>query len=126
MLPDFGLLNYIQDRSQGCRHVTLIDPGKQSAEIATKRAITAIEAGSNMIFIGGSTDTPNEVVHETCKSIQEALELQIFAASQDPSSDEDMGIQTTSPYHEGGFDPSSDLSEEDDPDEAMSNSFSFS
>ena len=89
MLPDFGLLNYIQDTSQGCRHVTLIDPGKQSAEIATKRAITAIEAGSNMIFVGGSTDTPNEVVHETCKLIQEALELQIFAASQDPTSDED-------------------------------------
>ena len=88
MLPDFGLMNYILDRSEGCRHVTLIDPGKQSAEIATKRAITAIEAGSKMIFIGGSTDTPNEIVHETCKSIQEALELQIFASSQDPISDE--------------------------------------
>ena len=36
-----------------------------------------------MIFVGGSTDTPDEVVHETCKSIQDALELQIFAASQD-------------------------------------------
>jgi phosphoglycerol geranylgeranyltransferase len=88
MIPEFGLVNYILDRSEGCRHVTLIDPGKQSAEIATKRAIAAIEAGSKMIFVGGSTDTPNEVVHETCKSIQEALELQIFAASQDPSSDE--------------------------------------
>ena len=90
MIPDFGLLNYVLDQSQGCRHVTLIDPGKQSAEIATRRAITAIESGSKMIFVGGSTDTPDEVVHETCKSIQEALELQVFAASQDPSSDEDF------------------------------------
>ena len=90
MLPDEGLLNYILDRSQGCRHITLIDPGKQSTEIATRRAIAAVEAGSRMIFIGGSTDTPDEVVHTTCKSIQEAFELQIFAASQDPTSDEDM------------------------------------
>ena len=90
MIPDFGLLNYVLDQSQGCRHVTLIDPGKQSAEIATRRAIAAIESGSKMIFVGGSTDTPDEVVHETCKSIQEALELQIFAASQDPNSDEDF------------------------------------
>ena len=90
MIPDFGLLNYVLDQSQGCRHVTLIDPGKQSAEVATRRAIAAIESGSKMIFVGGSTDTPDEVVHETCKSIQEALELQIFASSQDPNSDEDF------------------------------------
>jgi len=89
MLPDEGLLNYILDRSFGCRHITLIDPGKQSSEIATRRAIACVNAGSRMIFIGGSTDTPDEVVHETCKSIQEALELQIFAASQDPTSNEE-------------------------------------
>ncbi len=89
MTPEEGLLNYILDRSYGCRHITLIDPGKQSSEIATRRAISAVNAGSRMIFIGGSTDTPNEVVHETCKAIQEALELQIFASSQDPTSDED-------------------------------------
>ena len=41
-----------------------------------------------MIFIGGSTNTPDEIVHKTCKSIQEALELQVFAASQNPMSDE--------------------------------------
>lgn len=89
MLPDEGLMNYFLDRSQGCRHITLIDPGKQTTEIATRRAIAAIDSGSRMIFVGGSTDTPDEVVHETCKSIQEALELQVFASSQDPSSNED-------------------------------------
>ena len=73
MIPDEGLLNYVLDQSRGCRHITLIDPGKQSAEIATRRAIAAIEAGSKMIFVGGSTDTPDEVVHQTCKSIQESL-----------------------------------------------------
>ena len=89
MLPEEGLLNYILDRSFGCRHITLIDPGKQTSEIATRRAIASVNAGSKMIFVGGSTDTPDEVVHETCKSIQEALELQIFAASQDPTSTEE-------------------------------------
>ena len=90
MLPDEGLQNYILDRSRGCRHITLIDPGKQTSEVATRRAIAAVSSGSRMIFVGGSTDTPDEVVHETCKSIQDALELQVFASSQDPSSEEDM------------------------------------
>ena len=89
MLPDEGLLSYVLDRSHGCRHITLIDPGKQSAQIAAQRAILAIEAGSKMIFVGGSTDTPDEIVHNTCTSIQEAIELQIFAASQSPTANED-------------------------------------
>jgi Predicted phosphate-binding enzymes, TIM-barrel fold len=89
MLPDEGLLSYVLDRSHGCRHITLIDPGKQSAEIAAQRAILAIEAGSKMIFVGGSTDTPDEIVHNTCTTIQEAIELQIFAASQNPTANED-------------------------------------
>jgi phosphoglycerol geranylgeranyltransferase len=42
-----------------------------------------------MIFVGGSTDTPNEIVHSTCLAIQEALELRVFAASQHPDQDED-------------------------------------
>ena len=62
MMPENGLLNFVLDRTYGCRHITLIDPGKQSSEIATRRAIAAVEAGSSMIFIGGSTDTPDEVI----------------------------------------------------------------
>ena len=42
-----------------------------------------------MIFVGGSTDTPDDVVHATCTAIQEAFELRMFAASQDPESEED-------------------------------------
>ena len=88
MLGEQSLLDYILSTNHGCRHITLIDPGKQSPQIATSRAIAAIESGSKMIFIGGSTDTPDEIVHSTCKSIQEELELRCFAASQDPSADE--------------------------------------
>ena len=48
----------------------------------------AVECGSSMVFVGGSTDTPDDVVHATCAAIQEALELRMFAASQDPTGEE--------------------------------------
>ena len=79
---DEDILSYITKNVGYTRHVTLIDPAKQSPETAAKRASTAIEAGSAMIFIGGSTDTPDEIVHATCLAIQEELELRVFAASQ--------------------------------------------
>ena len=72
------------------RHITLIDPAKQDPEIAAQRAMIAVECGSSMVFVGGSTDTPDTVVHSTCKAIQEAFELRMFAASQDPTGDESM------------------------------------
>ena len=72
----------------GARHITLIDPAKQSPEVAAQRAMIAVEAGTQMVFVGGSTDTPDDVVHATCLAIQEALELRIFAASQNPTSEE--------------------------------------
>ena len=75
--------------TDGARHITLIDPAKQSAEVAAQRAMVAVECGSSMIFVGGSTDTPDDVVHATCTAIQEAFELRMFAASQDPESEED-------------------------------------
>ena len=76
--------------TDGARHITLIDPAKQSADVAAQRAMVAVECGSSMIFVGGSTDTPDDVVHATCTAIQEAFELRMFAASQDPASEESM------------------------------------
>ena len=82
------ILSYIIKKVGHTRHVTLIDPAKQTPEIAAIRASAAIEAGSSMIFVGGSTDTPDEIVHATCLAIQEELELRVFAASQSPENDE--------------------------------------
>ena len=82
------ILSYITKKVGHTRHVTLIDPAKQNPEIAATRASAAIEAGSSMIFVGGSTDTPDEIVHATCLAIQEELELRVFAASQSPGNDE--------------------------------------
>ena len=86
---DESTLSYISSKRNTTRHITLIDPAKQDPETAANRAIIAIECGSEMIFVGGSTDTPDEIVHATCVAIQEALELRVFASSQDPSADEE-------------------------------------
>ena len=82
------VLEKVQRPTDGARHITLIDPAKQSPDIAAQRAMLAVECGSKMIFVGGSTDTPDDVVHATCTAIQEAFELRMFAASQDPTGDE--------------------------------------
>jgi len=82
------VLEKVQRPTNGARHITLIDPAKQSPDIAAQRAMLAVECGSKMIFVGGSTDTPDDVVHATCTAIQEAFELRMFAASQDPTGDE--------------------------------------
>ncbi len=87
---DQTTLEYTVTTNGTTRHVTLIDPAKQDPHTAANRAMVAVEAGSAMIFVGGSTDTPDEVVHATCVAIQEAFELRTFAASQDPDSDESM------------------------------------
>ena len=86
---DESILAYVTNTKGVTRHVTLIDPDKQSPQIAADRACVAIESGSSMIFVGGSTDTPDEIVHATCVAIQEGLELRAFAASQSPDGDED-------------------------------------
>lgn len=73
----------------GTKHITLIDPDKQSPEVAAQRALVAVECGTSAIFVGGSTDTGSNIVDATCASIQEALELSMFAASQHPDADEE-------------------------------------
>ncbi|MCH1421935.1 MAG: phosphoglycerol geranylgeranyltransferase [Candidatus Poseidoniaceae archaeon] len=88
--PNSTTLEYVTSTNGRTRHITLIDPAKQDAHTAANRAMIAVECGSSMIFVGGSTDTPDEVVHATCKAIQEAFELRAFASSQDPESDEDQ------------------------------------
>ena len=56
------------------KHITLIDPDKQSPEVAAQRALVAVECGTSAIFVGGSTDTGSNIVDATCGAIQEALE----------------------------------------------------
>ena len=76
-------IDYITTQFSGPRHATLIDPANQSPEEAANRAQIAIEAGSKLIMVGGSTDTTDDQVHSTVKAIQESLELRIWGESQD-------------------------------------------
>ncbi len=83
------LLDYVL--SDGiARHIILIDPDSQDSEEAAKRCVAAVIAGSRMIFVGGSTGTDSNNVHETVNAIQEALELCSWNASQDSSSDSNL------------------------------------
>ena len=67
---DSTTLEYVTSSSLTTRHITLIDPAKQDPNTAANRAMVAVECGSSMIFVGGSTDTPDEIVHATCRAIQ--------------------------------------------------------
>jgi len=88
MEEDNPILNHMCDIKVGCRHILLIDPASQSPEHAAKIAMIASEAGSSAIFVGGSTETPDDLVHQTVTAIKEGLELQAFAASQNPDFEE--------------------------------------
>ena len=71
-------------------HILVIDPDDQTPEMAAKRAIACVLAGTNCIFVGGSTAVDGTPVHDTVLAIQESLELCKWNASQDSESSEDM------------------------------------
>ena len=56
-------------------HILVIDPDDQTPEMAAKRAIACVLAGTNCIFVGGSTAVDGTPVHDTVLAIQESLEL---------------------------------------------------
>lgn len=82
-------LRHVNNTSGGARHAILIDPADQTPEMAAKRCMAAVSAGSSMVLVGGSTGTDMKNVHNTVVAIKEALELATWAASQDSDLDED-------------------------------------
>ena len=82
------LLEYVCRPGTGTRHAILVDPADQTPEVAAKRCVAAVSAGSRMILVGGSTDTDTVNVHDTIVAIREALELVTWASSQDSGSEE--------------------------------------
>ena len=75
--------DYACSRVGPTRHAILIDPADQTPDMAAKRSLAAVAAGSSMVLVGGSSDTDMENVHETVVAIQEALELVEWASTQD-------------------------------------------
>ena len=81
-------LEHVCDNTKITRHAILIDPADQSPDVAAKRAMAAVAAGSKMVLVGGSSDTDMDNVHRTVVAIQEALELVTWASSQDSGLEE--------------------------------------
>jgi len=77
------IADYACSREGPTRHAILIDPADQTPDMAAKRSLAAVAAGSSMVLVGGSSDTDMENVHETVVAIQEALELVEWATTQD-------------------------------------------
>lgn len=77
---EINLLKYLENK-EFTRHATLIDPEKQSPKEASMICQTAIEAGTDLILIGGSTTDKNSV-DKTVEVIQETMELQHWASTQ--------------------------------------------
>ena len=78
--PD--VITYVRAHA-GQSHIILIDPDDASPDVAAQRCVAAVSAGSKMIFVGGSSGTDENNVHQTVVAIQEALELCKWNASQD-------------------------------------------
>ena len=79
--PEFGVIGmtvkqYLLDRmSEGTLHVALLDPDKQPASKAGEMARHMKEAGTDAIFIGGSTGVTTQNLSETARAIKEASGL---------------------------------------------------
>ena len=81
-------LEHVCDNTKITRHAILIDPADQTPDVAAKRAMAAVAAGSRLVLVGGSSDTDMDNVHRTVVAIQEALELVTWASSQDSGLEE--------------------------------------
>jgi len=79
--------DYVCSKAGPTRHAILIDPADQTPDMAAKRCLAAVAAGSRMVLVGGSSDTDMVNVHETVVAIQEALELVEWASTQDAMSE---------------------------------------
>ena len=80
---DSPTTQYVCSDVAGARHAILIDPADQTPDMAAKRCLAAVAAGSSMVLVGGSSGTDMDNVHETVVAIQEALELVTWASTQD-------------------------------------------
>lgn len=81
-------LEHVCSKRKTTRHAILIDPADQTPDTAAKRAMAAVAAGSQMILVGGSSNTDMDNVNNTVVAIQEALELVTWASSQDSDLEE--------------------------------------
>ncbi len=64
--------------AKGKMHMTLLDPAKQSAEVAATMALGASRAGSHAIMVGGSTGVTSQNLDSTVIAIKEKVDIPII------------------------------------------------
>jgi phosphoglycerol geranylgeranyltransferase len=72
--------------AKGTIHASLIDPDKQSAEKAGEMAKAMKEAGSDVVFVGGSSGITMENLSATAKAVKEASGLPVILFGGTPDS----------------------------------------
>ncbi|MBQ7978184.1 MAG: geranylgeranylglyceryl/heptaprenylglyceryl phosphate synthase [Candidatus Methanomethylophilaceae archaeon] len=78
---------YMLDKiKNGTMHAALIDPDKQPAEKAAEMAKTMKEAGTDIIFVGGSSGITKENLSATAKAVKEATGLPVVLFGGTPDS----------------------------------------
>ena len=78
---------YMLDKiANGTMHAALIDPDKQPAEKAGEMAKAMKEAGTDIIFVGGSSGITMENLSATAKAVKEASGLPVILFGGTPDS----------------------------------------
>ncbi len=78
---------YLKEKiANGTIHATLIDPDKQPAEKAGEMAKAMKDAGTDIIFVGGSSGVTKENLSATSKAIKEATGLPVILFGGTPDS----------------------------------------
>ena len=89
---NISILDHLKSSSSP-GHILVIDPDDQTPEMAAKRSIACVLAGTRCILVGGSTAIDGTPVHDTVVAIQESLELCKWNATQDSeASEEDWNV----------------------------------
>ncbi len=72
-------MNYIYKKLENKKlHMTLLDPGEQTPELAASISLQAVNAGSDAIMLGGSTGLTQELVDATVKAIKGAVDVPVI------------------------------------------------
>ena len=70
--------NYLKEKiSSGTVHITLIDPMKQSPDVAGRLALTAQEVGSDLILVAGTSGLSQRNLLDTANSIREKISIPV-------------------------------------------------
>lgn len=73
------VLRHLEERLQkGKLHMTLVDPEKQPAEVASDVASSMEDMGTDAIMVGGSTGVTQENLDTTVKGIKSVVEVPVI------------------------------------------------